>query len=83
MLALDEIPRRNILCGVPFNIGMTSNEPRIHKTENKEEPKVTSMESFLDSLNKKGTKSTYKRGVELFVTWYGKDVDTILAEPKA
>lgn len=40
------------------------------------------MESFLDSLNKKGTKSTYKRGVELFVTWYGKDVDTILAERK-
>lgn len=40
------------------------------------------MEAFLDSLNKKGTRSTYKRGVELFVTWYGKDVETILAERK-
>ena len=40
------------------------------------------MESFLDSLNKKGTKSTYKRGVELFIKWYGKDVDAILDERK-
>ena len=40
------------------------------------------MEAFLDSLNKKGTRNTYKRGVELFVTWYKKDVDTILEERK-
>jgi hypothetical protein len=40
------------------------------------------MESFLDSFSKKGTRSTYKRGVELFAVFYGKTVDEILAERK-
>jgi integrase len=39
------------------------------------------MEKFLDSLSK-GTKKSYRRGLELFIEFYGKDVDTILAERK-
>jgi hypothetical protein len=62
-------------------MGITSIS-KIHKIENREEPKATSMEAFLNSLNKKTTRNTYKRGVELFVTWYTKTVDEILAERK-
>jgi len=39
------------------------------------------MEKFLDSLSK-GTLKSYRRGLELFIEFYGKDVDTILAERK-
>ncbi len=39
------------------------------------------MEKFLDSLSK-ATKKSYRRGLELFIEFYGKDVDTILAERK-
>jgi hypothetical protein len=39
------------------------------------------MEKFLDSLSK-GTMKSYRRGLELFLEFYGKDVDTILAERK-
>jgi len=40
------------------------------------------MEAFLDSLRKKTAKNTYKRGIDLFVTFYGKDIDAILEERK-
>jgi len=39
------------------------------------------MEKFLDSLSK-GTMKSYRRGLELFIEFYGKDVETILAERK-
>jgi len=39
------------------------------------------MEKFLTSLSK-GTMKSYRRGLELFLEFYGKDVDTILAERK-
>jgi len=39
------------------------------------------MEKFLGSLSK-GTMKSYRRGLELFIDFYGKDVDTILAERK-
>ena len=39
------------------------------------------MEKFLDSLSK-GTMKSYRRGLELFIEFYGKDTDTILAERK-
>jgi hypothetical protein len=39
------------------------------------------MEKFLDSLSK-GTMKSYRRGLELFLEFYGRDVDTILAERK-
>ena len=39
------------------------------------------MEKFLGSLSKCTMKS-YRRGLELFIEFYGKDVDTILAERK-
>jgi site-specific recombinase XerD len=39
------------------------------------------MEKFLGSLSK-GTVKSYRRGLELFIDFYGKDVDTILAERK-
>ena len=40
------------------------------------------MEAFLNSVGKKTTLRSYRRGIELFVNFYGKDVDTILAERK-
>jgi len=40
------------------------------------------METFLNSLGNKHTQSMYKRGVELFVEFYGKSIDEILAERK-
>ena len=39
------------------------------------------MEEFLGSLSKK-TGSNWKRGINLFVEWYGKSVDDILQERK-
>jgi hypothetical protein len=39
------------------------------------------MEKFLDSLSK-STKKSYRRGLELFIEFYGKDVETILTERK-
>ena len=39
------------------------------------------METFLSTLSKK-TGFNWKRGIELFSEWYGKDVDTILEERK-
>ena len=39
------------------------------------------MEKFLDSLSK-GTMKSYRRGLELLIEFYGKDVETILAERK-
>jgi len=40
------------------------------------------MAEFLDSYSKKSTRRMYRRGLELFCEWYGKDVDTILEERK-
>ena len=40
------------------------------------------MQEFLDSYSKKSTRRMYRRGLELFCEWYGKDVDTILEERK-
>jgi site-specific recombinase XerD len=40
------------------------------------------MAEFLDSYTKKSTRRMYRRGLELFCKWYGKDVDTILKERK-
>jgi len=40
------------------------------------------MAEFLDSFSKKSTMRMYKRGIDLFVEWYGKDVETILQERK-
>lgn len=39
------------------------------------------MEKFLTSLSQ-GTKKSYRRGLELFIKFYGRDVETILAERK-
>jgi hypothetical protein len=39
------------------------------------------MEKFLDSLSK-GTKKSYRRGLELFIEFYGKPIETILEERK-
>ena len=65
----------------PTNIDITS-EFEIHKTESNNNPKPSSMQEFLDSYSKKSTRRMYRRGVELFCEWYGKDVDTILEERK-
>ena len=46
---------------------------------------MSAKEKFLEHLlkgKKKGTYKSYKRGLELFLEWYGKDADTILAERK-
>jgi len=40
------------------------------------------MAEFLDSYSNKSTRRMYRRGLELFCKWYGKDVDTILKERK-
>jgi len=40
------------------------------------------MQEFLDSFGKKSTTRMYRRGIELFCEWYGKDVETILKERK-
>ena len=40
------------------------------------------MAEFLDSFSKKSTRRMYKRGIELFCEWCGKDVETILKERK-
>jgi len=65
----------------PTNVDITS-ELEIHKTESKAKPKPSSMQEFLDSFSKKSTRRMYKRGIELFCEWYGKDVETILKERK-
>jgi hypothetical protein len=39
------------------------------------------MEKFLDSLSK-GTMKSYRRGLELFIKFYGKPIETILEERK-
>ena len=65
----------------PTNIDITS-EFEIHKTESKDKPKPSSMQEFLDSFSKKSTRRMYRRGIELFCEWYGKDVETILKERK-
>jgi len=63
------------------NIDITS-ELEIHKTESKAKPKPSSMAEFLDSFSKKSTRRMYRRGIELFCEWCGKDVETILKERK-
>jgi len=40
------------------------------------------MEDFLSSFSKKTTRRMYQRGLQLFIEWYQKDIDTILAERK-
>ena len=65
----------------PTNIDITS-EFEIHKTESKDKPKPSSMAEFLDSYTKKSARRMYRRGIELFCEWYGKDVATILEERK-
>ena len=47
---------------------------------------MNAKEQFLDHLLRgktKGTYKSYKRGLELFLEWYGKDADTVLTERKA
>lgn len=65
----------------PTNIAITL-EFEIHKTESNGKPKPSSMQEFLDSYSKKTTRRMYRRGIELFSKWYGKDVDVILEERK-
>lgn len=65
----------------PSNVDITS-ESGIHKTEKRNNLNISTMNDFLDSYGKKTTRRMYKRGLELFVEWYEKDVDTILAERK-
>lgn len=65
----------------PTNIDINS-KFEIHKTESIEKTKPSSMAEFLDSYSKKSTRRMYRRGLELFCEWYGKDVDTILEERK-
>jgi len=65
----------------PTNIDITS-KFEIHKTESRDNPKPSSMQEFLDSYSKKSTRRMYRRGLELFCKWYGKDIDTILKERK-
>ena len=40
------------------------------------------MEAYLQSYPKKETRRLYQRGLNLFVDWYGKPIDEILAERK-
>ncbi len=63
------------------NIGITSIS-RIHKGKDIEKQSISSMDAFLNSYPKKNTRRLYKRGIEKFVSWYGKPVDEILAERK-
>ena len=64
----------------PNNVDIHS-ELESRKIENREKTTARPMEKFLDSLSKSTMKS-YRRGLELFLEFYGKDVDTILAERK-
>jgi len=64
----------------PNNVDIHS-ELESRKIENREKTTARPMEKFLDSLSK-GTMKSYRRGLELFLEFYGKDVDTILAERK-
>jgi hypothetical protein len=64
----------------PNNVDIHS-ELESRKIENKKDTTARPMEKFLDSLSK-GTKKSYRRGLELFIEFYDKDVDTILAERK-
>lgn len=40
------------------------------------------MEDFLGSYQKKGTMRVYRRGIQLYMEWSGKDLDAILVERK-
>lgn len=40
------------------------------------------MEDFLSSYDRKSTSRMYKRGLDLFLEWYGKDIEAVLAERK-
>lgn len=42
----------------------------------------SALEKFLDSTAKRATRDMYRRGITLFVQFYGKDVNTILKERK-
>jgi len=64
----------------PNNVDIHS-EYEIRKIENREKTNARPVEKFLDSLSK-GTKKSYRRGLELFIQFYGKDVETILSERK-
>ena len=65
----------------PTNIDITS-KFEIHKIESEDKTKPSSMAEFLDSYSRKSTRRMYRRSLELFCEWYGKDVDTILKERK-
>ena len=65
----------------PSNIDITSIS-KIHKIETLREPKVSVMEDFLGSYEKKSTMRMYRRGIELYSEWSGKDLETILSERK-
>lgn len=64
----------------PNNVDIQS-ELESRKIENREKTTVRPMEKFLGSLSK-GTMKSYRRGLELFIEFYGKDIETILAERK-
>jgi hypothetical protein len=64
----------------PNNVDIQS-EYESRKIENREKTTARPMEKFLDSLSK-GTKKSYRRGLELFIEFYGKDVNVILEERK-
>ena len=64
----------------PNNVDIHS-ELESRKIENKKDTTTRPMEKFLDSLSK-STKKSYRRGLELFIEFYGKDVETILTERK-
>ena len=40
------------------------------------------MKDFQSSYDRKSTSRMYKRGLELFLEWYGKDSEAVLAESK-
>jgi len=65
----------------PTNVDITS-EFEIHKIENDAKIKPSSMAEFLSSYSNKSTRRMYKRGLDLFCEFYGKDVETILKERK-
>jgi hypothetical protein len=54
----------------------------IHKVESTSNPNRNPMEKFLGSCGSKNTMKSYRRGLELFLRFYGKSIEVILEERK-
>jgi hypothetical protein len=65
----------------PNNVDITS-VPETHRSEKGKDLKTMIMEDFLNPYDRKSTSRVYKRGLELFLEWYGKDIEAALAERK-